>query len=100
SAVSETGIAQEWKKVLDDNAKLPVESVCKLPDSILSINTRDALPSYVRQYSIPQAITDKVKQRVQTWYENGWIKDAPAGFRWNSPILAAPKVAKEKGELD
>ena len=72
----------------------------QVPGSVLSINTGDASPSYIWQYPIPQAITSKVKARVQTWYENGWVKDAPARFRWNSPILAAPKPAKERGYPD
>ena len=94
-AVNQTGIAHEWKKVLEDNAKLPIGSVCKLPGSILSINTGDASPSYIQQYPIPQALTAKVKERVQTWYDNKWVKDAPAGCCWNSPILAAPKLTKD-----
>ena len=82
------GIALEWKEIIYRNLKLPVSSVCKLPDAIISINTGDATPSYIRQYPIPQAIQGKVKARIDEWLKNNWIIEAPSNCRCNSPILA------------
>jgi transposase InsO family protein len=98
--IDKDGIASEWKNIIKDNLELPVSSVCKLPNAIISINTGDSTPSYVRQYPVPQALASKVKARVEEWYKNGWVVDAPRGCRWNSPILAAPKPSKDKNEPD
>ena len=100
SNVDENGIATEWKKVLKDNLRLPISSVCKLPDSVLAINTEDAKPVYIRQYPIPQALVERVVERVETWEKNGWIERAPPNCQWNSPLLAAAKPAKEKEQPD
>ena len=98
--VENDGIVDEWRDVIEDNLRLPVNSTCKLPDATLSIETGDVKPSWVRQYPIPQALINKVKDRVQLWKNNGWIVEAPINCQWNSPLLAAAKPAKEKGELD
>jgi len=98
--IDKDGIAFEWKKIIKDNLDIPVSNVCKLPNAVISINTGDSTPSYVRQYPIPQALTGKVKARVEEWKKNGWIMDAPRGCRWNSPILAAPKPSKDKNIPD
>ena len=98
--IDKDGIASEWKKIIKDNLDIPISSVCKLPNAVISINTGDATPSYIRQYPIPQALTSRVKARVEEWHKNGWIMDAPWGCRWNSPILAAPKPSKDKNIPD
>ena len=79
---------------------MPVSSTCKLEDSVLSINTGDAKPSWVRQYPIPQALIGRVLKRIQEWADNGWIVPAPTNCPWNSPVIAANKPGKEKGEPD
>jgi hypothetical protein len=38
----------------------------------IAINTVDAILSYMKQYLIFQAFMEKVKARVQFWYDNGW----------------------------
>ena len=38
--VDQNGIAEEWKKVLEDNQALPKNSKCKLPDAELAIETK------------------------------------------------------------
>jgi predicted aspartyl protease len=75
--VDSNGIANEWKRVIEDNINLPSSSVCKLENSELSINTGDNKPSWIRQYPIPQALIEKVKERIQLWKDNKWIVDAP-----------------------
>jgi hypothetical protein len=49
--VDPDGIAQEWRKIIQDNVAIPIDSTCKLPDSVLSINTGDSKPSWIRQYT-------------------------------------------------
>ena len=98
--VGKDGIAEEWKKILEDNLKLPVSSVCRLEDSELAINTGDSKPSWIRQYPIPQALMERVRKRIQEWIHNGWVIEAPKNCKWNTPLVAANKPAKEKGEKD
>ena len=98
--VGEDGIAEEWRQVIADNQALPVNSVCQLPGAELEIDTGDAKPIWVRQYPIPQGLLAKVQARVQQWRDNGWIVDAPPDCKWNTPLLAAPKLSKEIGGID
>ena len=60
--VGEDGIAEEWRQVLADNAALPEGNVCKLPEAMLDIPTGDSKPVYVRQYPIPQALVERVRE--------------------------------------
>ena len=96
----ENKIPEEQKKVLEDNINLPPSSVCKLSNSVLSINTGDSKPSWIRQYPIPQALMEKVKERIELWKVNKQITNTPKNCLWNLPILAAAKPGKEKGDKD
>jgi len=98
--VDESGIAEEWRSVLNDNLNLAVGSVCKLPDSELAIDTGDNKPFYKRQYPIAPALMPQVRTRVQEWIDNGWVVEAPPNCPWNSPLLAAKKPSKEPGVPD
>ena len=93
--VGQDGIADEWRQIIEENIRLPANSVCKLKDSIVSINTGNAKPCWIRQYPIPQAFMDKVKERIELWKKNEWITDAPQDCKWNSPILVAAKPLSE-----
>jgi predicted aspartyl protease len=79
AAISEDGVADDWRGVLERNQAISVSAVCKLPGSTLSINTGDAKPVWIRQYPIAQGLMEKVKQRVDEWINNGWIIKAPKG---------------------
>ena len=98
--VDENGIHHSWKKVIEDNLALPINSVCKLEGSTLSINTGDNKPSWIRQYPIAEAFMDKVRARIVEWKESGKIVPAPSNCSWNSPLIAIRKVAAEKGKPD
>ena len=98
--VDADGIAMEWKDVLQRNAALAINSTTTLVDAILPINTGDADPMWMRQYPILQVLMRKVRRQVELWIKNGWVVAAPIGCCWNSPLLAAPKLAKETGGKD
>jgi hypothetical protein len=89
--IGSDGIAEEWRKVLADNAALPISSTCLIPESELSINTGDHKSVWIRQYPIPQALQERVKE----WKENGWISKAPENCQWNVPLLAVPKPSND-----
>ena len=93
--IAEDRIAEEWRSVLDANQSLPINSICKLEGAELSIDTGDAKPVWIRQYSIPEAHKPRVSARIKEWADNGWIMRAPANCQWNLPLLAAMKPTKE-----
>lgn len=92
--VDKNGIAEEWKKVLEDNQNIPPTSMCQLPGSTLSINTIGE-PVFTRQYPIPQAYHEAVNLVVQKWLDTGIVTSAPADCQWNSPLLAVRKPGKD-----
>ena len=57
-------IPQQWKKVLEDNKKLPEGNICALEDIELVIDTGTVKPIWVCQYPIPQALHEKVSKRI------------------------------------
>ncbi len=75
SAVSKIGIVQEWKKILDDNARLPIESVsyqvqfCQFIQEMHHYH----IINNIQYFKLLQA-------KVQTWYENGWMKNVSAEY--------------------
>ena len=94
------GIVSEWKESIERNQALGPKSVCNLPNSELAIETGDAKPIWTRQYPIPEALMERVTQRVKEWEDNGWITNAPSTCKWNSPLLAAKKPSKDGGPDD
>ena len=93
--VGEDGIAEEWRKVLEDNQNLPVDSRCRIEDSELSIETGDAEPIWIRQYPIAEGYRYAVDAQVQTWSKVGTIVPAPLNCKWNLPLLAVRKPSKD-----
>ncbi len=98
--VGEDGIADEWREVLGRNQAISVFALTSIPNSELHLPTGEHEPVYVRQYPIAEGLRSGVTERVDLWKMNGWVVPAPPGCRWNSPILAAKKSAKEVGEVD
>ena len=76
NGVDQNGIAEEWKKVLEDNQALPKNSKCKLPDAELTIETKGD-PVWIRQYPIPEGYKPAVDAKVQEWIKNGTVVPAP-----------------------
>ena len=95
--VDESRIADEWKQVLADNAAIPKDSVCKLPNTEVVLNTGDAKPIWVRQYKIPEGWHPRVTEIVNGWFERGLIQHAPPS--WNNSLVVAPKSGPN-GEKD
>ena len=62
--IGEDGISQAWRKVLENNANLPVSSMCLLKESEVSIDTGNAKPVWICQYPVPQAMEQKMIKRV------------------------------------
>ena len=93
--VSQDGIADDWKQVLEDNQRISKSAVCKLPDAILHLDTGDHPPVWIRPYPITPAYMPQAVTRFELWKERGWITRSPPNCRWNNPTVVAPKPDKD-----
>ncbi|CDH61355.1 hypothetical protein RO3G_00241 [Lichtheimia corymbifera JMRC:FSU:9682] len=77
---------------IDKNRNIPLDSFCTVPESMIYLDTYDdATVIHKRQYPIPVACQDKVREQVQAWIDDGVVEKAPVSTMWNSPITLAPK---------
>ena len=76
---------------LDANAKIPSNSFCTVPESIIHIDTPEGVTSYRRQYPLPVVSETKIQEVVDTWLKDKTIELAPTDTAWNSPLTLAPK---------
>ena len=51
--IDRDGIPFAWKKVLEDNQKIPIDNLCSLPGAEFSVEVGDIEPIWVKQYPIP-----------------------------------------------
>ena len=73
--------------LLDENQPIPTTSRCTHPDSIIPLDTGDSEPTFRRQYRVPEAMAPRVTEMVKEWLRDGVITTAPAGCKWNNPLL-------------
>ncbi|MEZ0208954.1 MAG: reverse transcriptase family protein, partial [Candidatus Paceibacterota bacterium] len=66
---------------------------CTHPDALFSIEFTDpnTKPVWRRQYPIPQAYHQNVRDQLTKWLKEGVIRRARPGVRWSCPITLAPK---------
>ena len=72
---------------LDENRAIPTTSRCTHLDSVIPLDTGDSEPLFRRQYRVPEALAPRVTEIVKDWLRDGVITKAPAGCRWNNPLL-------------
>ena len=92
-------IKEGVRKALEDNARLPKNSRCKLRDCEFVVELeKGARPIFKRPYPILETFWEAVNNRCQEWLDNGWVKLLPPDQRndWNSPLLAVKKVSGNK----
>jgi hypothetical protein len=79
------------KDALERNAK--ITGFCNVPEAVchLELDESKLTKPARRQYPIPEVLKPFVTRQVQLWLDNGRIKPAPPGCRFNTPIMAAPK---------
>jgi hypothetical protein len=79
------------KEAFEENLAIPKSKACNIPESIIRINTGNALPRYMHQYRILQINIPHVDEQVGKWIADIIIVKAPPGTLWNSPLLCVPK---------
>ena len=84
---------------MEDNQAIPKNSLCKLPDSEIAINTQGK-PVWIRQYPIPEAYKAAIDQKVQEWIDDRVVEQAPDNCQWNLPLLGAKKPDKQVDQIE
>ena len=64
----------------------------------LTVRAEDEHHIFTRQYPLPQALEKAVDDCLQRWLEQGRIRLAPSGCKFNSPLLAVRKK-DEQGRM-
>ena len=77
--------------LIEDNLALSPSHRYSHPDAIITLDTGDAAPIFRRPYRVPQRAEEQVSRIIQEWLRDGVIATAPAGCRWNSPLVVVPK---------
>lgn len=77
---------------IDRNAKIPKNTFCTVPQSVIKLTTKDEdAVVHRRQYPLPIASQQRVKEQVETWIRDGVVEPVTQPTMWNSPITLAPK---------
>ena len=75
--------------LLEENAAIPVTSLCTHPSAVVTLDTGDANPVYVPQYKVSDFMSDFIDKQVKIWDAAGVTVPAPPNSPWNSPIIGA-----------
>lgn len=82
----------------DNNQKIPVESYCPIPESIVKLPTPEGATAYRRQYSIPHTLRPVLDEQIKEWLKTKTIEKCGVNTSFNSPLLLVPKKNKQ-GEI-
>jgi Reverse transcriptase (RNA-dependent DNA polymerase)/Aspartyl protease/Zinc knuckle len=88
-------IPNEWKTIIEDNQKIPIDRRCLLPKTELELNTGENKPVFIKQYNIPVHYRESVTKQVNTWINNKVIEEVDSSVEWNLPLLAVKKPGKD-----
>lgn len=76
---------------------MPEDSACNFPGSEFVVHLVDSSPSYTRQYPIPEALKQKVRERIDEWKKRKWVRELKGERNpWNTLLLAVPKKSGGK----
>ncbi|KAG1328484.1 hypothetical protein G6F62_008123 [Rhizopus arrhizus] len=76
---------------LDQNAQIPKNSFCTVPESIIHLDTEKNKTAYRSPYRIPLKLMPVMRDCVDTWLKDEVIEHAPPSSECNSPLTLAPK---------
>lgn len=81
------------------NEALDPHLPCSFPGSVVHLVTNDNVEYWSKQYPIPQALQQSLKDYFEDLFVKGFIEEAPIGCKFNLPHCAAPKkhpITREK----
>ena len=71
------GVDPRWKKVLEDQTKIPKTSLCCLPNTTVRLDMKDDEPIYIPQYKIPLAYKEVISNQIDDWMSKDIIEIQP-----------------------
>ncbi|KAG2192009.1 hypothetical protein INT47_011526 [Mucor saturninus] len=77
--------------LLKANARIPITSLCTVPEYVIRLDTPPGKIAYRSQYPIPVILLPVLREQVKSWLRDEVIEVAPVNTVWNSPITFAPK---------
>ncbi|KAG1444948.1 hypothetical protein G6F56_010095 [Rhizopus delemar] len=88
---------REIKDSVDKNQQVPITSFCTVPESVISLPTKEGATAYRRQYSIAHHLQPVLDKQIKEWVNAGTVRKCPRNTSFNSPLLLVPKK-NGKGE--
>lgn len=82
---------QAIQPYLQDNGKIPSDSFCTIPESIIYLDTPVGKTAYRKQYPIAHRLVPVLQECIDKWLADKIIRRAPDNREWNSPLTFAPK---------
>ena len=87
-------VSDNLKKAVQDllniNIAIKLESVCNIRESLVCLPTVPGKIAY-RYYPYKECHHKIIQDKFDQWWLSLYIKDAPVGCSWNSPLLVVPK---------
>eukprot|EP00697_Spironema_sp_BW2_P013001 gnl/Spiro4/29725_TR14599_c0_g1_i1.p1 gnl/Spiro4/29725_TR14599_c0_g1~~gnl/Spiro4/29725_TR14599_c0_g1_i1.p1 ORF type:complete len:1590 (-),score=337.19 gnl/Spiro4/29725_TR14599_c0_g1_i1:22-4635(-) len=90
-----SGLPEAIQELLSNNTAIHPAARCAHPDALIHLDTGEAEPVYRRPYRVPQTMEEPVNAVIENWLKDGVIEPAPAGCRWNSPLVTKLKANGE-----
>ncbi|KAG2192487.1 hypothetical protein INT47_002166 [Mucor saturninus] len=82
--------------LLKANARIPITSLCTVPEFVIRLDTPPGKIAYRSQYPIPVTLLPVLREQVKSWLRDEVIGVAPVNTAWNSPITFAPKKGADR----
>ena len=88
------------KPFLEENARLDpsVPACSSIPEATLSLpmsNSQSESKIYRRQYPVAETLMALGDDKIKEWEELGFVTDAPASSRYNTPLMAVVQKGKD-----
>ncbi|EIE79073.1 hypothetical protein RO3G_03778 [Rhizopus delemar RA 99-880] len=79
------------KPFVDQNALIPKNSFCTVPESVIRLDTVKGKTAYRAPYRTPFKLLPIMRECIDTWLKDEVIERASPNSDWNSPLTLAPK---------
>jgi len=64
---------------------------CSHPDAVITIDTGSSVPSFRRQYAVPEKLKPVVTNQIKEWLAEGLVRAHNESTDYNNPLLVVPK---------
>jgi len=79
------------RPLLDENKKIPKDSFCTLPESVVHLRTPEGVSAWKREYKFPHFHEPIVQEAIDEWLRNGTIRKLTKPSEFNIPMILVGK---------